>query len=137
MVFITDIFYYGHLSCLKTSLLRTSMETSLLRTPLYFKYPYLWYGHVFITDTSQSLLQTPINCRRRWYGDVFITDIAYYRQHPFFTDTSGMDMSLLRTPLICTFLLRTLLWTTLLCRQLYHSLISNRGGLGSSLCNFG
>lgn len=81
---------YGHLSFLDTSLLQTLsitdtllswsllrtpvlcenlsvtdsfMEISLLRTPLYCKYPYLWYGHVFITDTSQSLLQTPINCR--------------------------------------------------------------------------
>ena len=105
--------------CENLSLTDSFMETSLLRTPLYCKYPYLWYGHVFVTDTSQSLLQTPINCRPRWYGNVFITDIAYYRHHPLITDTSGTDMSLLRTPLKYIFLLRTLLWTPLLCRHLH------------------
>ena len=39
MVFITDIFYYGHLSCVKTSLLRT-----LLWKPLY-------YGHLSTAST--------------------------------------------------------------------------------------
>ena len=132
--------YYGHLSitdthliwsllrifslwtpvlCENLSLTDSFMETSLLRTPLYCKYPYLWYGHVFVTDTSQSLLQTPIKCRPRWYGNVFVTDIAYYRHHPLITDTSGTDMSLLRTPLKYTFLLRTLSWTPLLCRHLH------------------
>ena len=86
-------------------------DTSLLQVPINCRH--LWYGHVFITDTSQSLLQTPINCRHLWYGHVFITDIAYYRHHPLIIDTSGMDLSLLWTPLIHTFLLRTLLWTSL------------------------
>ena len=137
---ITGPLYYGHLSitdthliwsllrifslwtpvlCENLSLTDSFMETSLLRTPLYCKYPYLWYGHVFVTDTSQSLLQTPIKCRPRWYGNVFVTDIAYYRHHPLITDTSGTDMSLLRTPLKYTFLLRTLSWTPLLCRHLH------------------
>ena len=46
MVFITDIFYYGHLSCVKTSLLRT-----LLWKPLY-------YGHLSTASTHQ--LQTSL-----------------------------------------------------------------------------
>lgn len=127
-LFITDIplvwtcLYYGRF-LLRTPVLGGNlsvtdsfMESSLQRTPFYCKHPLIadtWCGHVFITDTSQSLLQAPINCRHLWYGHVFITDIAYYRHHPLITDTSGMDMSLLRTPLIYTFLLRTLLWTPL------------------------
>lgn len=92
-------------------------DTSLLQVPINCRH--LWYGHVFITDTSQCLLQTPINCRHLWYGHVFITDIAYYRHHPLIIDTSGMDMSLLWTPLIYTFLLRNLLWTPLWWRHLH------------------
>ena len=91
-------------------------DTSLLQVPINCRH--LWYGHVFITDTSQCLLQTPINCRHLWYGHVFITNIAYYRHHPLIIDTSGIDMSLQRTPLIYTFLLRTLLWTPLWYRHL-------------------
>lgn len=70
------------------------METSLLRTPLYCKYP-------SIADTSgvdMSLLRTPL---------------SLYCKHPLIADISGMEMSLLWTPLIYTFLLRTLLWTPL------------------------
>ena len=63
--------------CENLSVRDSFMETSLLRTPLYCKYPYLWYGHVFITDTSQSPLQTPINCTHLWYGDVFIMDTSH------------------------------------------------------------
>ena len=75
MVFITDIFYYGHLSCLKTSLLRT-----LLWKPLY-------YGRLSTSSThtsgmDMSLLRTPL---------------SLYCKHPLIADVAGMEMSLLRT----------------------------------------
>lgn len=120
--------------CENLSVTGSFMETSLLRTPLYCKYPYLWYGHVFITDTSQSLLQTPINCRHHWYGDVFITDIAYYKHHPYYrhlwygyvfiTDSSHMYFSITDSIMDTS-----VVQTSPYYRQLYHSLISNRGGL--------
>ena len=52
------------------------MKTSLLRTPLYCKYP-------SIADTSgvdMSLLRTPL---------------SLYCKHPLIADISGMEMSLL------------------------------------------
>ena len=41
------------------------------------------------------------------------TPLSLYCKHPLIADISGMEMSLLWTPLIYTFLLRTLLWTPL------------------------
>ena len=59
MVFITDIFYYGHLSCVKTSLLRT-----LLWKPLY-------YGHLSTASTHQ--LQTSLIWTCLYYGHLSVS----------------------------------------------------------------
>ena len=59
MVFITDIFNYGHLSYVKPSLLRT-----LLWKPLY-------YGHLSTASTHQ--LQTPLVWTCLYYGHLSVS----------------------------------------------------------------
>ena len=59
MVFITDIFNYGHLSCVKTSLLKT-----LLWKPLY-------YGHLSTASTHQ--LQTSLIWTCLYYGHLSVS----------------------------------------------------------------
>ena len=76
--------------CENLSVTDSFMETSLLRTPLYCKYPSI----ADISDMDMSLLRTPLSLDCK---------------HPLIADISGMEMSLLWTPRIYTFLLRTLL----------------------------